>query len=109
MEVLRDQGHENFIWQQSNNQAFALLSASLCLDLLNFVCWQLNEVKRKIALVEGKRRALQSSFELQNKENRAALTSLGEEVQVQSKKVVLVNDKRRKGCKNIPRLQGSSL
>ena len=74
------------------------------MDLFNFVCWQLNEVKRKIALVEGKRRALQSSFELKNKENRAALITLGEEVQVQSKKVVLVNDKRRKGCKNIPRL-----
>ena len=47
------------------------------------VVWQLNEVKRKIALVEGKRRALQSSFERENKGNRAALTRLGEEVQVQ--------------------------
>ena len=35
----------------------------------NFIS-QLNEVKRKIALVEGKRRALQSSFERENKENR---------------------------------------
>ena len=47
----------------------------------NFVR-QLNEVKRKIALVEGKRRALQSSFERENKENRTALARLGEEVQV---------------------------
>ena len=47
----------------------------------NFVS-QLNEVKRKIALVEGKRRALQSSFERENKENRTALTRLEEEVQV---------------------------
>ena len=43
---------------------------------------KLNEVKRKIALVEGKRRALQSSFERENKGNRAALAKLGEEVQV---------------------------
>ena len=47
-----------------------------------FLDSQLNEVKRKIALVEGKRRALQSSFERENKKNRAALTRLGEEVQV---------------------------
>ena len=48
----------------------------------NIVFSQLNEVKRKIALVEGKRRALQSSFERENKGNRAALAKLGEEVQV---------------------------
>ena len=39
-------------------------------------------MKRKIALVEGKRRALQSSFERENKENRAKITALDEQLEV---------------------------
>ena len=35
-----------------------------------------------IALVEGKRRALQSSFERENKENRAKITALDEQLEV---------------------------
>ena len=39
-------------------------------------------MKRKIGLVEGKRRALQSSFERENKENRAKITALDEQLEV---------------------------
>ena len=39
-------------------------------------------MKRKIALVEGKRRALQSSFERENKDNRAKINELDEQLEV---------------------------
>ena len=47
---------------------------------------KLNDVKKKIALVEGKRRALHNTYEREKKENRSRTRLLQEDLEVSVRK-----------------------